>query len=69
MRTILSENKPGYARKLKFIKAYKALSLLGFLDGRIEFTPLGDWIGRQDVGNGKRYGVGIFDKLISSELG
>ena len=27
----------------------KALILLGFLDGRIEFTPLEDRIGSQDV--------------------
>ena len=28
----------------------KALSLLGFLDGNVEFTPLEDRIGNQDVG-------------------
>lgn len=30
--------------------AVKALALLGFLDGNIEFTPLEDRIGNQDVG-------------------
>ena len=33
----------------------KSLILLGFLDEDVDFTPLEDRIGRQDVWNDKRY--------------
>ena len=29
------------------------MSILGFLDESVEFTPLEDWIGRQDMEKGK----------------
>ena len=51
----------------------KAMILLGFLDGNVEFTPhLHLWKIESVVkvcGSYKRYEVSIFDKLISSELG
>ena len=31
----------------------KALILWGFLDGNVEFTPLEEWIGNQDMEKGK----------------